>query len=237
MSIPYRARVAALLIGACAVLIAGGFFIGRLATAQDGHQDQTATNPGQPSSSASTPPVLDGDSPAPDPTSTPRINDTSIPEEPAEETPAPRGEEGTPRGAADLPEIDTADPAQIAMRFMTLLHTWDARIDTRPADSAIRAADLATKPFAKELISRPTGAAGEEWNQLHANDAYTSADAQLDNLGEQPPDTNDLTIKIVTVTYTPHNDNDWTGQPATQTAAIGLTHTKTGWKVTKYHLV
>lgn len=103
------------------------------------------------------------------------------------EAPAPRGQEGVPRGLVDLgvdvEAVDGSDVDAVAYAFTAAVLTPDAAIDLSPADASRRASVLATEDYGQALAADRVARGGADWLALSEQEGYQSLLIEDTNAG------------------------------------------------------
>ncbi|WP_125264877.1 hypothetical protein [Streptomyces alboflavus] len=178
----------------------------------------------------------DDDDPAPPRPTTTR---SGIPDPPdaAEASPLPPGASGTPRGGIPAPDdVDERDATAVSRAAVTVLFTYDTRMDTSSNDAGRRLADAGwcTDAYANQLREATSRSApGAQWATWSRHRAYTKATARSADEAGKPEDSPTAAYRQWNVTVTPHGRDGWKGRAEMTTAYVELTRTapRTPWRV------
>ncbi|MFJ4418800.1 hypothetical protein [Streptomyces sp. NPDC088925] len=163
------------------------------------------------------PPAPSGTGPYPTPTSP-----TAAAPLPSHTVRAPQG--GTPR-PEDLSAAEQRDATTVSRAALTVLTTYDTRIDQSRYDAAVRTADAGwcTPEYAATLREgRPHAAPGADWTAWAAHGAVTRPRLVAADEDGRPADTPTTAYRQWTITLRPTGRAGWTADAPPMTAYAEL---------------
>jgi len=126
-----------------------------------------------------------------------------------------------------------ADPTAVGEAFTVATFSYDANIDTSPADAQRRSMQFATPSYAAKLQGSGTQPGGARWSTLTDHHGYTTPTLAENHDGGRPPDTHATAVRSLAVTITGHSADSWTAPMGTALVFVSLTRTSptTPWQV------
>jgi hypothetical protein len=139
----------------------------------------------------------------------------------------------TPRGMDEMNlQVDQKKSLSVAQAFSALLFIQDARSDRSPSDAGKRAAKYADDALSAQLNLESPGRGDGDWNDLIAQDGFTTTTVKRNNQDGAPADTDFQRYVSCKVVVTSHP------QEKTQSYVLYVELTKNlesqSWQVNKY---